>query len=136
MLPIGYADGFRRKPNNWGEVLVHGRRAKIAGRVCMDQCMINVSHIEDVKQGDEVVLIGYQGDDRIRAEDVARQLDTNNYEVTSMVMARVPRVYIDKRAATDILRDYPGGRLFKTAEEVDEYIRKERESWKRDWDDE
>jgi alanine racemase len=93
VLPIGYADGFRRKPNNWGEVLVHDRRAKIAGRVCMDQCMINVSHIEDVKQGDEVVLIGQQDDDRIRAEDVARQLDTNNYEVTSMVMARVPRIY-------------------------------------------
>jgi alanine racemase len=95
VLPIGYADGFRRKPNNWGEVLVHGRRAKIVGRVCMDQSMINVSHIDDVKQGDEVVLVGSQGDDRIRAEDVARQLDTNNYEVTSMVMARVPRVYID-----------------------------------------
>jgi alanine racemase len=97
VLPIGYADGFRRKPNNWGEVLVHGRRAKIVGRVCMDQAMINVSHIDDVKQGDEVVLIGdqsgEQGDDRIRAEDVARQLDTNNYEVTSMVMARVPRIY-------------------------------------------
>ena len=92
-LPIGYADGFRRKPNNWGEVLVHGRRAKVIGRVCMDQAMINVSHIDDVKQGDEVVLIGSQGEDRIRAEDVARQLDTNNYEVTSMVMARVPRIY-------------------------------------------
>jgi alanine racemase len=55
--------------------------------------MIDVSHIDDVKQGDEVVLIGSQGEDRIRAEDVARQLDTNNYEVTSMVMARVPRIY-------------------------------------------
>ncbi len=72
VLPIGYADGFRRKPNNWGEVLVHGHRAKIVGRVCMDQSMINVSHIEDVQQGDEVVLIGSQGDDRIRAVDVAR----------------------------------------------------------------
>jgi alanine racemase len=97
VLPIGYADGFRRKPNNWGEVLVHGRRAQIVGRVCMDQSMINVSHIENVQQGDEVVLIGdqsgEQGDDRIRAEDVARQLETNNYEVTSMIMARVPRIY-------------------------------------------
>jgi alanine racemase len=95
VLPIGYADGFRRKPNNWGEVLVHGRRAKIVGRVCMDQSMINVSHIDGVKQGDEVVLIGSQGEDRIRAEDVARKLDTNNYEVTSMVMTRVPRVYAE-----------------------------------------
>jgi alanine racemase len=136
VLPIGYADGFRRKPNNWGEVLVHGRRAKLVGRVCMDQTMINVSHIDDVQQGDEVVLIGHQGNDHIRAEDVAKQLDTNNYEVTSTIMARVPRVYIDKRSAIDILRDYPDSRLFKTAEEVDEYIRKGRESWKRDWDNE
>ncbi len=93
VIPIGYADGFRRKPNTWGEVLVRGRRAPIVGRVCMDQCMINVTHIPDVKMGDEVVLIGAQGDDRIRAEDVAVNLGTNNYEVTSMVMARVPRIY-------------------------------------------
>jgi alanine racemase len=94
VIPIGYADGFRRKPNNWGEVLVRGRRAPIIGRVCMDQCMINVTHIPKVKLGDEVVLIGSQGDDRIRAEDVAVKLGTNNYETTSMVMARVPRTYL------------------------------------------
>ncbi len=93
VIPIGYADGFRRKPNNWGEVLVHGQRAPIVGRVCMDQCMINVTHIPEVKMGDEVVLIGEQGHDRIRAEEVAVKLGTNNYEVTTMVMARVPRLY-------------------------------------------
>ncbi len=95
VIPIGYADGFRRKPNNWGEVLVHGQRAPIVGRVCMDQCMINVTHIPEVKLGDEVVLIGAQGDDRIRAEDVALKLGTNNYETASMVMARVPRLYLE-----------------------------------------
>jgi alanine racemase len=94
VIPIGYADGFRRKPNNWGEVLVHGQRAPIVGRVCMDQCMINVTHIPDVELGDEVVLIGSQGGDRIRAEDVAVKLGTNNYETTSLVMARVPRLYL------------------------------------------
>jgi alanine racemase len=93
VIPIGYADGIRRKPHNWGEVLVRGRRAPIVGRMCMDQCMINVTHIPDVRMGDEVVLIGAQGDDRIRAEDVAVKLGTNNYETTSMVMARVPRLY-------------------------------------------
>ncbi len=93
VIPIGYADGFRRKPNNWGEVLVRGQRAPIVGRVCMDQCMINVTHIPEVKMGDEVVLIGAQGDDRIRAEDVAVQLGTNNYETASLIMARVPRIY-------------------------------------------
>jgi alanine racemase len=94
VLPIGYADGFRRKPHNWGEVLVRGQRAPIVGRVCMDQCMIDVTHIPGVKQGDEVVLIGEQGAERIRAEDVAANLGTNNYETVSTVMARVPRVYV------------------------------------------
>jgi Alr-MurF fusion protein len=93
VIPIGYADGFRRKPHNWGEGLVRGQRAPIVGRVCMDQCMINVTHIPEVQLGDEVVLIGAQGNDRIRAEDVAVKLGTNNYETTSLVMARVPRVY-------------------------------------------
>jgi len=93
VLPIGYADGFRRKPHTWGEVLVRGRRAPIVGRVCMDQCMINVTHIPDVKPGDEVVLIGRQGEERIRAEDVAARLGTNNYETVSMIMARVPRIF-------------------------------------------
>ena len=95
VIPIGYADGFRRKPSNWGEVLVRGRRAPIVGRVCMDQCMINVTHLPQVQLGDEVVLIGAQGDDRIRAEEVAVKLGTNNYETTSMIMARVPRLYLD-----------------------------------------
>lgn len=98
VLPIGYADGFRRKPNHWGEVLVRGRRAPIVGRVCMDQCMINVTHIPGVAQGDEVVLIGAQPNgrdtDRIRAEDVARRLGTNNYETVSALLARIPRVFI------------------------------------------
>ncbi len=94
VVPIGYADGFRRKPNNWGEVLVRGQRAPIVGRVCMDQCMINVTHLPEVKMGDEVVLIGAQGDDRIRAEDVAVKLGTNNYETVSLIMARVPRMYL------------------------------------------
>ncbi len=93
VIPIGYADGFRRKPNNWGEVLVRGQRAPIVGRVCMDQCMINVTHVPEVKMGDEVVLIGAQGDDRIRAEEVAARLGTNNYETVSLITARVPRIY-------------------------------------------
>ena len=71
VIPVGYADGFRRAPHHWGEVLVRGQRAPITGRVCMDQTMINVTHIPGVRQGDEVVLIGCQGDDRITAEEVA-----------------------------------------------------------------
>ena len=91
VIPVGYADGFRRAPQHWGEVLVRGQRAPITGRVCMDQTMINVTHIPGVRQGDEVVLIGCQGDDRITAEEVAARLGTINYEVVSAILARVPR---------------------------------------------
>jgi alanine racemase len=92
VLPVGYADGFRRAPQHWGEVLVRGRRAPIVGRVSMDQTTIDVSHIPGVRQGDEVVLIGEQGDERITAEKVAERLGTINYEVVSEILARVPRV--------------------------------------------
>ncbi len=92
VIPVGYADGFRRAPTHWQEVLVRGRRAPIVGRVCMDQTMINVSHIPNVRVGDEVVLIGRQGEDEITAEEVADWLGTINYEVVSEILARVPRV--------------------------------------------
>jgi alanine racemase len=91
VIPVGYADGFRRSPQHWGEVLVRGRRAPIVGRICMDQTMINVTDVPGVRQGDEVVLIGSQGDDEIRAEEVAERLGTINYEVVSAILARVPR---------------------------------------------
>ncbi|MGE5335183.1 MAG: alanine racemase [Nitrososphaerota archaeon] len=92
VLPVGYADGFRRAPANWGEVLVRGQRAPLVGRVCMDQCMIDVTHIPGVRQGDEVVLIGRQGEDELTADEVARRLGTIAYEVTSELLARVPRI--------------------------------------------
>ncbi len=92
VIPVGYADGFRRAPRHWGEVLVRGQRAPIVGRVCMDQTMINVTHIPHVEQGDEVVLIGRQGEEEITADEVAERLGTINYEVVSEILARVPRV--------------------------------------------
>jgi alanine racemase len=92
VLPVGYADGFRRAPHHWGEVLVRGRRARIVGRVCMDYTMVNVTAIPGVRAGDEVVLIGRQGEDEITAEEVALQLGTINYEVVSQILARVPRL--------------------------------------------
>jgi alanine racemase len=92
VIPVGYADGFRRAPRHWGHVLVRGRPAPIVGRVCMDQTMIDVTDIAGVRQGDEVVLIGQQGQQRITAEDVAERLGTINYEVVSEILARVPRV--------------------------------------------
>lgn len=92
VLPVGYADGFRRAPANWGEVLVRGQRAPLVGRVCMDQCMIDVTHIPGVRQGDEVVLIGRQGEDELTANEVAQRLGTIAYEVTAELLARVPRI--------------------------------------------
>ena len=92
ILPVGYADGFRRAPSNWGSVLVHGQEAPLLGRVCMDQCIIDVSHIPQVRVGDEVVLIGRQGEVSLTAEQVAQRLGTINYEVVSEILARVPRV--------------------------------------------
>jgi alanine racemase len=92
VIPVGYADGFRRGPSHWGEVLVRGRRAPIIGRVTMDQTIIDVTAIPGVRIGDEVVLIGRQGADEITAEQVADRLGTINYEVVSAILARVPRV--------------------------------------------
>jgi alanine racemase len=92
VIPVGYADGFRRAPTRWQSVLIRGQRAPIVGRVCMDQTMISVDHIPGVRVDDEVVLIGRQGEDEITAEQVADWLGTINYEVISEILARVPRV--------------------------------------------
>jgi alanine racemase len=92
-VPVGYGDGYSRSLSNRGHMLVHGRRAPIVGRVCMDLTMIDVGHIDDVRVEDEVVLIGRQADEVITADEIAAQLNTINYEVVTALMARVPRIY-------------------------------------------
>lgn len=92
VVPVGYADGFRRAPLTWPPVLVRGQRAPIVGRVTMDQTMVDVTHISGVRAGDEVVLIGRQGAQEVTVDDVAAALGTINYEVVSEILARVPRV--------------------------------------------
>lgn len=93
-VPVGYADGYRRALSNGvGSVLVRGRRAKVLGRVCMDQIMVDVSDIPDAQAGDEVVLLGRQGDDEITAQEMADWLLTISYEVLLAPSVRVPRVY-------------------------------------------
>jgi alanine racemase len=94
-VPVGYADGYNRLLSNRGQVLVKGTRAKIAGRVCMDQFMIDVTGIPGVEAGDEVVLIGRQGTSMISVDEMADWLSTINYEVTCMVSKRIPRVYYE-----------------------------------------
>jgi alanine racemase len=93
LVPVGYGDGYMRLNSNRGAVLIHGRRAAIRGRVCMDQFVVEVSGIEGVAMNDEVVLIGRQGDEVLLAEEVARWAETINYEVVTQLLPRVPRVY-------------------------------------------
>lgn len=91
-LPLGYADGYSRMYSNRASVLVRGKRAPIAGRVCMDMCMVDVTDVPGVQMGDEVVLLGAQGSERITADELARLAQTISYEVLCCVGARVPRV--------------------------------------------
>lgn len=92
VLPVGYGDGFRRTPRNWGSVLVGGRRCPILGNVCMDQTMVDVTGVPGVAAGDEVVLIGRQGEATITVDEVAANLGTIVYEVVAAILARVPRI--------------------------------------------
>lgn len=93
-IPIGYADGYSRRLSDKGRVLIRGQYANVVGSICMDQFMVDVSHIEEVKVGDEVVVFGSQGDRSIPVEEIAEKMDTINYEVMCMIGKRVPRIYI------------------------------------------
>ncbi len=92
-IPVGYADGYKRALTNRGYVGIGGVRAPIVGRVCMDQCMIDVTGVPDVRMGDEVTLIGMPGGIAPDGEEMARLLDTITHEVTCQITRRVPRVY-------------------------------------------
>ncbi len=92
-LPIGYADGYNRGLSNKAEALVRGVRASVVGRVCMDMCMIDVTDVPGVTEGDDVVLIGNQGNERITADEIAAKTGTIAYEVLCGISSRVPRVY-------------------------------------------
>ncbi len=94
LVPVGYGDGYHRLISNRGSVLIHGKRAPIVGRVCMDQFVVDVSGIPDVREGDEIVLIGRQGGEEIRAEEVARWAETINYEVVTGLLPRAARRYL------------------------------------------
>ncbi|HEY8363003.1 MAG TPA: alanine racemase [Tissierellaceae bacterium] len=110
-IPIGYADGFCRLLTGKAEVSVKGKRAKIVGKICMDQCMIDVTDIEDVKVGDEVVIFGYE-EGHPHVDELAEKLGTINYEVVCMVSRRVPRVYISNGKIVKVV-DYVLEREFE-----------------------
>jgi alanine racemase len=115
LVPVGYADGFRRVLSNRGEVLVHGVRCRVVGRVSMDQFGIDVTEVEGVSEGDEVVMIGRQGGEKIGADEVARWADTISYEIFTGLPPRVPRRYV-KNGVTVSTRSLLGGENPQQAE--------------------
>jgi len=92
-LPVGYADGYSRLLSNRGAALVRGERAPVAGRVCMDLTTLDVTAIANVQQGDEVILLGRQGDAEISADEMAGWANTISYEILTSISARVPRIH-------------------------------------------
>ena len=92
-IPVGYGDGYARSLSNKGYVLIRGQKAPICGKVCMDQFMVDVSHIDGVKVGDAVTLLGKDGNERITMEELGRLSERFNYEFACLITPRVPRVY-------------------------------------------
>ena len=104
-IPVGYADGYPRLLSNKGSVLIHGKRAKIVGKVCMDQFMVDVTDIPDVSIGDNVTLIGRDGNECITCEEIGDISGRFNYEFLCCINRRVPRVYI-RNGKTKKIVDY------------------------------
>lgn len=104
-IPVGYGDGYPRNLSNCGEVLIRQKRARILGRVCMDQFMVDVTDISEAAEDDPVTLIGQDGDQRITVEDVAARCGGFHYELLCDIGKRVPRVYI-KDGKTVGTKDY------------------------------
>jgi alanine racemase len=97
VVPIGYADGFRRHPGNYA--LIHGKKVPILGKVCMDQSMLALDDVPEARIGDEVILIGSQNGNQITMDDLAADWGTCNYEVVTNLATRVPRIYPGSKEA-------------------------------------
>ena len=104
-IPVGYGDGYPRSLSGRGYVLIHGKRAPILGRVCMDQFMVDISEIPEAMDGDKVTLLGMDGTERITAEELGELSGRFNYEFVSDLGKRIPRVYIQHGEITEV-RDY------------------------------
>jgi alanine racemase len=98
-LPIGYADGWIRKLKD-AEVIIQNKRVPLVGRICMDQCMVKLPH--EIAVGTNVTLIGKQGDEKITIDEIAKRLDTINYEVPCTITSRVPRMYIKDKCIIEV----------------------------------
>lgn len=102
-IPIGYADGFTRLLSNNAEVLVGGKRAKVVGRICMDQCMIDVTNVNNVNVGDEVVIFGKMGNEVLPVDNISDAIGTINYEMLCIIGKRIPRVYMQDGKIAHVL---------------------------------
>lgn len=93
-IPVGYADGYSRLLSGKAKVIINRKEAPVVGRICMDQCMVDVTESGEVKVGDEVILLGEQNGIKYDADDMAKDMGTINYEIICMLKQRIPRVYI------------------------------------------
>ena len=110
-VPVGYADGYLRNLSNRADVLIRGKRARILGRICMDQMMVDVTDIPDVEEGDPVTLIGRDGAEQITVEELAEKSGGFHYEIICGIGMRVPRVYMRKGKIAGT-KDYFGDEYF------------------------
>lgn len=106
-IPVGYGDGYPRMLSNKGCVLIHGRRAKILGRICMDQFMVDVTDIPEAKELDEVILVGRQGNEEITVDELGDLCGRFSYEFICDIGKRVPRIYT-KNHEVYLVRDCSG----------------------------
>ena len=90
-IPVGYADGYTRLLNNKAKIIANGETVDVIGRICMDQCMIDVTNVHNINTGDEVIIFG---EDIVTADDIAMSLGTINYEIVCMISRRIPRIYL------------------------------------------
>ncbi|MDF2505310.1 alanine racemase [Clostridium sp.] len=104
-LPVGYADGYTRLMFEKAKVIINDEFAPVVGRICMDQCMVDITDISNAKVGDEVILMGESENCKFNADDIAQHINTINYEVICMIGKRVPRVYIKNEKVIKI-RNY------------------------------
>ena len=102
-VPIGYADGYMRAYSGKAQMLVNGKRASVVGRVCMDQLMLDVTEISDMKMGDTVTVFGEDKGEKLLVDELSSLSDTINYELVCLVGKRVPRIYYKNGEMTDYL---------------------------------
>jgi len=102
-IPIGYADGYSRILSNNANVIVHGQFAPIVGKICMDQCMIDVTDVNNINIEDEVILFGAEGTKKIPIEELAQTIGTINYELLCVIGKRIPRCYTQNGRVVKIL---------------------------------